>query len=375
MNGNLSLVMTGGGARAAYQVGLLRVLARHFPELEIPILTSVSAGAINAAHLANHSGTLTEATRDLAQLWRDVRTETVFDADVRGLMFNFAKWGLRLGSGSSGLKSGGLVDTSPLHTFLSDHLGGPDDPMGHVEAKIRSGRLKAFAVTATNYGTGQTITWVQGRNLDGWQRPNRRGVCEPIGIDHVMASAALPLFFPAIKVGGGWFGDGGIRLMTPLSPSIKLGAERILAISTRYSRTFEEADRSAIHDYPAPAQVVGVLMNAVFLDALDQDAIMLERINTLIKDQPEEKRGGFRPVKLMVVRPSQDLSRLAAEYETTQPRMVRFLMRGLGTRESESPDWLSMVLFEPAYIERMMEIGEADAEARIDELAEFLNGD
>jgi NTE family protein len=191
-------------------------------------------------------------------------------------------------------------------------------------------------------------------------------------IDHVMASSALPLFFPAIEIEDEYFGDGGVRLAAPLSPAIHLGAEKILAISTRYNRTAEEARLPDVTGYPPPAQVLGVLLNSVFLDLLDQDALRLERLNGLLRKLPPEERDGLRPVKLLVLRPSVDLGRLANEFEPQLPKTFRFLTRGLGTRQTKSPDFLSMVLFQPDYIGRLIEIGEADAEARADEIDEFL---
>jgi NTE family protein len=176
-----------------------------------------------------------------------------------------------------------------------------------------------------------------------------------------------------VRIGGSWHGDGGIRQIAPLSPTLRLGASRILAVNTRYVRSAEEAEAPAIADYPPPAQIVGVLMNAVFLDSMDQDAQTLTRISSLAKQLPEAERDGLRPVEILTLRPSQDVARIAAEYEIDLPPAFRFAMRGLGSRETESPDWLSMLLFEPAYIRRVMDLGESDAEERLVELAAILH--
>jgi NTE family protein len=187
-----------------------------------------------------------------------------------------------------------------------------------------------------------------------------------------MASTALPLFFPAVRLGDAWFGDGGIRLAAPLSPALHLGASRILAISTRYEPSAIEAASPSIQGYPPPAQVLGILLNAVFLDLIDQDALRLDRLNRLLAELPEERRNGMRIVDLLVIRPSFDLGRLAREFEPRLPRAFRFMTRGLGTRETSSPDILAMLMFQPDYIEHLIEIGRADAAARADEIAEFL---
>jgi NTE family protein len=187
-----------------------------------------------------------------------------------------------------------------------------------------------------------------------------------------MASAALPFFFPAIEIDGAWYGDGGIRLTAPLSPAIHLGATRILAVTTRYARTREEADRPVITAYPPPAQVAGILFNAIFLDLLDGDAMHLRQINELIAELPPEQWDGLRPIKLFVLRPSEDLGRLANAYEAELPKGFRFLTRGLGTKETRSNDMLSLVMFQTDYCRRLIELGESDARQRRDEFAAFF---
>lgn len=187
-----------------------------------------------------------------------------------------------------------------------------------------------------------------------------------------MASAALPIFFPAIRVGNAYYGDGGIRLAAPLSPALHLGAGKVIAVSTRYARTQAESDVALVTAYPPPAQVLGVLMNAIFLDLVDQDAVRLERINRLLDSLPEAERDGMRPVQLLVVRPSRDLGKLVMEYEPKLPPAFKFMTRGLGTRETRSPDVLSMLMFQRDYLTRLMDIGEADAEARAEEIDAFL---
>jgi NTE family protein len=187
-----------------------------------------------------------------------------------------------------------------------------------------------------------------------------------------MASSALPFFFPAIEVDGHWYGDGGIRLTAPLSPAVHLGAAKIFAVSTRYARSREEADLPLVAGYPPPAQVAGMLFNAIFLDLLDGDAMHLQQVNQLLAQLPVERWGTLRPIELLVLRPSQDLGRLANDYEAALPRGFRFLTRGLGTREARSNDMLSLVMFQADYVRRLIEIGEADAAARGDEIASFL---
>jgi NTE family protein len=193
-----------------------------------------------------------------------------------------------------------------------------------------------------------------------------------IGVDHIMASAALPLFFPAVRVGDEWFGDGGIRLTAPLSPALHFGASRILTISTRQLTSRRDAGTHQLEGYPPPAQVLGVLYDAVFLDVIDQDVGRLERLNQLIKRLPPNERDGLRSIDVLVLRPSQNLARLSRDYEPHLPKVFRFLTRGLGTRQTSTPDILSLVMFQEDYLRRLVDLGEEDADRQAGAIAEFL---
>jgi len=373
----LALVLSGGGARAAYQVGVLRVFAREFPDAVPDILTGVSAGGINAAFLAARQAPFGDKVEQLAEMWARLRIDNVFRVDLRDLTSRTLRWGGRLMSGGRSplppAKS--LVDTVPLREMLERELEADGGLLGGIPKSLADGWLRSFALTASSYTTGQSITWVQTREdglIPAWERPQRRSEICAIRVDHVMASAALPFFFPAVEVDGGWYGDGGIRLTAPLSPAIHLGARRIVAVSTRYATTSREANRPQIAGYPPPAQVAGVLFNAIFLDQLDGDAMQLRQLNQLTALQPAEQRAGLRHIDLFVVRPSQDLGRLANAYEADLPKAFRFLTRGLGTRETRANDMLSLVMFQPDYVKRLIEMGEEDALARLPELRAFL---
>ncbi len=366
--------MGGGGARAAYQVGVLRTLARHRPDLALPILTGVSAGAINAVHLAAHVGTFPERVARLHELWNGLHPSDVYRVGTLNLFSNVLRTGLKLVSGGH-LRTRrlySLVDTAPLAALLRREFSCPSGAIPGIGQNLVTGGLRAVAITASSYTTGQSITFVQGRDIRLWERAHRRSVACSLRVEHVMASSALPMLFPAVEVDGQWFGDGGIRLTAPLSPAVHLGARRILAISTRYARTAAEASQPATDGYPPLAQMAGVLFNAVFLDLFDADALTLERMNRVVAELPSEKRGELAPVDLLLLRPSRDLGRLANEYEAELPRAFRFLTRGLGTRETRSNDFLSLVMFQPDYLARVLELGERDAEARLAEIERFL---
>ncbi|MFT5132748.1 MAG: NTE family protein, partial [Gammaproteobacteria bacterium] len=286
-------------------------------------------------------------------------------------------WALRLlmGRASKQVKIRAMVDTDPLRMFLEGILHSQEGRLSGIQTSIDSGELKGIALTASSYSTGQSITWVQGENVKHWERAHRKSVMSDIRVEHIMASASLPLFFPAIRVGKEWYGDGGIRLTAPLSPAIHLGAKRILAISTRYLPSVEEQGMEMIDDYPPPAQVVGAMFNAIFLDVFDNDALRLERINTLINYTTEKHDHELEPVKLLLLRPSQNLGKMANQFEPNLPRTFRFMTRGLGTKETRSNDLLSMVMFQHDYISELMDLGYRDAEARMDEVVEFFDSD
>jgi NTE family protein len=371
---DLGIVMTGGGARAAYQVGFLRCVARLFPELRIPYVTGVSAGAINAALLASHHGTFLQAVRELSELWGNLTAGDVFRTETRSLAMNAVKWVRQLSSGGLGRPRlvRGLVDTRPLNAFLTEVLHAVTGELTGVQYNLDRDRLKALAISTTSYSTGQSVTWIQGKDVELWKRPLRKPVNTTMTVDHIMASAALPLFFPAVEVENAWYGDGGIRLIAPLSPAIHLGARRIIAISTRYVATEADTPEQTVFGYPPPAQVMGVLMNSIFLDLLDHDALRLDRLNQLLGELPEERSRGLKQIRLLTLRPSVDLGKLAGQFEAQLPRAFRFLTRGLGTKETRSPDFLSMVLFQPDYLTALIEIGERDALARVSEIEAFL---
>lgn len=375
----LALMLGGGGARGAYQAGVLRGIARRFPHLRFPILTGISAGAVNTIHLAAHQGNLESATDDLASLWLKLTPEQVYDVRAIPVLRNMFRWGARLTSG--GVDVGrkhepmrGMVETEPLRRFLMNCLKPEaDGTLPGIANNLRKGALHAVALSATSYATGQSVTWVEGEDITLWQRPQRKSIATRLTIEHVMASSALPMLFPAVRVDGEWFGDGGVRLTAPLSPAIHLGASRILTISSRYEKSRAEADRPSTSGYPPPAQVLGVLYNSIFLDLIDEDILHLTRMNRLIEAMEEEQRMGMRKIEIFVLRPSRDLGRLAGEFEPKLPKLFRYLTRGLGTKDTESPDFISLILFQQDYISRLIEIGEEDADRQAEHLEGFFD--
>jgi NTE family protein len=369
----IALTLTGGGARAAYQVGMLRSLARSHPRFRFDVITGVSAGAINASYLAANVEGLADAAEDLTRLWLSLEPADVFRVGTGSLLGRTVGWGVRLLSGGTRLapQPRGLVDTQPLRHLLKRVLGAAEDgTIPGIGRNLEAGKLNAIALSTLDWATGATITWVEGKDVKMWSRPQRQSRSCQLTIDHVLASSSLPLVFPAVAIEGSWHGDGGVRLAFPLAPAIHLEADRIIAISTRHAAIGGRSPDTV--GYPPPAQVAGVLLNSIFLDQLDQDALRLERINQLLPTAPPAAGGGLRPVRIHIVRPSVDLGRLAAKFEVKLPRTLRFLTRGLGTRETASPDFLSLLMFQEDYVSALIEIGERDAEAQAESILELV---
>lgn len=362
------LLLSGGGARAAYQAGVLAYIGEAFPETKFPVLTGVSAGAINAAHIANSLNGYRESTRDLVKLWKNITADQVFES---GSGFDLVKSFVNLGRGK---EIQGIVDTSPLRKYLSDHLNcDADGCLSGIQRRLDKKSLQGFAIITTKYSTGQTVSWVQGGDISAWERPNRIGIQSQLTIEHIMASTSLPFIFPAVELGSEWYGDGGIRLSAPLAPVVQLGAERILAVSTRYARSRTEANDPSSHGYPPNSQLFSLLINSVFLDSLDQDAMTMDRINALLDQLPLRKRLGLRPIELLVLRPSLDLGRLAGEYEDQLTGALKLIAKGIGLGKSKSPDWLSMLLFYDQYVDRLLDVGFHDAKDQHQRIARFLS--
>jgi NTE family protein len=377
-----ALVLSGGGARAAYQVGAIRGLAEILrgEATPFPILTGVSAGAINAVALACDADRFEPAATKLLETWSRMTPERVYRTDFRSLGSIGIRWIEELSSGGF-FRAGTvnhLLDTTPLQTFLEQNL-----KLTAIRQHVECGALRSVAVSATNYSTGTAVTFFDcgphpSPAIGPWVRSMRLGLKTTLRLNHVLASSAIPIFFPPVEVDGAFFGDGCVRLTSPLSPAIHLGATRIVAIGVRYPRS--AATTVALNNQnqavsPALSEVGGVLLNAVFLDSLEGDVERLESINRTIPLMPFAEGNmlhPFRPIPILVLSPSKDLGALARAQHEHFPRTLRYLLRGIGVTHERGADLLSYLAFAPDYIHQLLELGYRDTIARQHEVKTFF---
>jgi len=369
---DLAVVLSGGGARAAYQVGVLAAVAERLPDLTIPIITGVSAGSLNATYLAAHRGSLARAVKELQGEWLRLTSDQVYRLPATGVAKTTLRTVVRFLRLRRDTAVHGLLDTRPLARFLAEVV----DFEG-IDHNIASGRLKAVALSATSYDTGATVSFVHGRaDVPLWERAQRIAVRSRISVSHVMASCAIPIIFPAVRLDGGFYGDGSVRQTAPLAPAIHLGARRVLAVGMRARTMISSELPAATGEYPTAAQVTGLLLHSVFLDALDADVERLERINRLLDSHPPGSAppDNLRPVRLCQIRPSRDLGAMARGLVPRLPMLMDVIIKGMGGKEERGADFLSYLLFEPEYTGLLMELGHEDAGAQWARLEELLGG-
>ncbi len=377
----LGLVMTGGGARGAYQAGVLkrigelkRVRTRGNP---FPIIGAASAGAINGVAMAAGSDNFPLASAVTAALWSKIRPSDVFRCDVFSQAANSFAWIVDLSFGAilGGGSAHSLLDARPLRRYLSRHLH-----CERIESNIKQGNIYALAISATNYSSGKSYIFIQGKKGHPmWNRSRRVTLATPITVDHVCASTAIPLVFQPVQLttpeGPAFYGDGCVRLQQPLSPVIRLGANKIVAIGVRCEDEHEEETGSKKN--PSIAQVVGVLLNAMFLDHLPTDVEHLERLNQLLAAGDIDQTGidgceRMRPLQSLIITPSVDLAELAKQYAKDMPYLIQYFVSSLGRDIASCSDLISYLLFTPRYTNALVEIGYRDASERIDEIEQFL---
>jgi NTE family protein len=366
------LVLTGGGARAAYQVGVVKAVRDVLgapKKNPFPILCGTSAGAINAATLGVFADDFSRAVSNLLEVWENMHCEHVYRTDPWHILGSGARWlaAMMLISRQAPVS---LLDNSPLAGMLSRNL-----PFERIQANIDAGALYALCVTASGYSSGQSVSFFQGGpGLEGWERNQRIGAAVALKLEYLLASAALPFIFPAVKVHREFFGDGSMRQIAPVSPALHLGADRVLIVGT--GRQTQEQARARSNVYPSFAQIAGHALNSIFLDSLAVDIERLERINRTVQLIPPERLSDssvqLRPVKVLFITPSQPIERIAARFLHELPATVRFILKPTGALNRSGSNLASYLLFEESFCRALIDLGYQDAISREAEIREFF---
>jgi NTE family protein len=365
-----ALVLPGGGARSAYQVGVLKAIASWYPPgapLPFRVLCGTSAGSILAAGLAAYAARFRGGTAMLDRVWRSFRVGQVFRVDRPTMLRTGIHLVLALASAGLLLSPPrSLFDNTPLRRLLEWRIN-----FARIRQSLDAGYLDAIAITATSFGSGESVSFVQAaEGFRPWARAGRRGIAAELGLDHLMASAAVPFLFPSVTMEGEPYGDGAMRQLTPLSPALRLGAERILVIGVREPARAPLG--AAMDGPPSLGQLFGFMLDTLFMEGLQSDLEGLQRTNELLCREPGRAASGLRHIEPLVVLPRADLSAVASRHMGELPRSLRTLLRAMGASRTAGGQLTSYMLFESGYTRALIELGRQDAESRREEISAFL---
>lgn len=373
-----ALILSGGGARAAYQVGVLKAVARLLPRRThnpFPVISGTSAGAINALAIASNAGTLRYRVRRLECIWRQLEAHNIYRTDLLGVLKNSLKVGFSLlNQGYGPRKPLALLDNSPLRALLQQEIS-----FRHIDEAIAAKHLQAIAINAMSYQSGQSVAFFQADSrIQEWRRARRMGVRCGLNINHMMASAAIPTLFPAVKIDQTYYGDGAMRQHKPLSPALKLGATRLFVVGVSDNPTHPDQAVEPTHQ-PSIAQIVGHLLNSAFIDSVESDLETLHTINRLVaslsQDEIERRDlSHLREVECLTITPSQPIDAIATEYLDKLPRSVQLFLRLTGaTARGGGASTASYLLFQPDFCRAMIRLGLHDALEQEEKIRAFFH--
>lgn len=371
----IGLILGGGGARAAYQIGVLKAIADIIPDNinnPFPIICGTSAGSINAAVLAASALRFKEGVSRLVGVWENFEVEKVFRTDLlsactRGGRLIFTM--LTGGFGRSGPKS--LLDNTPLRELLERHLS-----FERIDQAVDSGEMQALCVTACSYKTGRSVSFYRGADhLQPWTRARRLGKSAHIHIDHLMASSAIPIIFPAVAIDGEYFGDGSMRQTAPISPALHLGADKVLVIGVRQEQEVESETPAQQMEYPSIGQIAGYILDTLFLSSLNADIERLQRINQTLSllSEPNQTETELRHIETFVISPSEDIAAIAEPHVDALPLSLQYLMRVIGARRGSGERLLSYLLFHSTFCRELIDLGYRDTIEHRVKLLGFLS--
>jgi NTE family protein len=373
------LILPGGGARNAYQAGVLKALAEILPGNSpnpFPVISGTSSGALNAAILASNATQFSEGISRLIGIWENFHCGKIFQVDSWTALKSGLRWTSSFATAGLGRSAPrALLDNTPQREFIESHIR-----LARVQHAIDTGALRALAITSSSYSSGLSFNYYQG--VDGlrpWQRTRRQGVAEEITIDHLMASSAIPLVFPAVWLNDEYHGDGSMRESAPLSPAIHLGADRLLIIGVRNPALDPKPSAGEKVPYPTIGQITGYMLDTLFMDRLDSDIERMNRVNHVIGEtrskNVEHEDTTLRPIEFLMISPSKDVREISERHIKDFPRSVRLLLRSLGALSHESRPLLSYLLFESAFCQDLIELGYQDGLNARSEITEFLELD
>ena len=370
----IGLVLSGGGARAAYQVGVLKAIARLLPQDQpnpFHIISGTSAGAINAVALASYASHYRQGIQRLEHIWKNFSCDQIFRSDFLSVLKWSSTFFLNTFFGYKAGEPVSLLDNSPLRQLVKKMI-----LFENIQKAIDNQDLHALCVTASGYASGESVSFFQGhKTIKNWQRLRRIGLRSRINADHLLASSAIPAVFPAVQINREYFGDGAIRQLAPMSPALHLGADKILVIGVS-GQAHKRKPREQMKQYPSMAKIMNHMFNAAFLDSMESDVERMTRINNTISKIPEDimqsQQINLRPVEILEINPSESIDDIAARHARELPKSLRMFLKGSGSTHKSGAGVLSYLLFERGFCRELIRCGYDDAMKRKEDILRFF---